>query len=75
VIRGKELIGTVVQLAQRVSASCTIAPTKSGHVAAVLAFNGRTRKIFLSSIPSDCNARHQVRRNARRVLRELGAVS
>lgn len=73
--RSKELIGTVIQLAQHAGASCTFAPTKSGHVAAVLAFNGRTRKIFLSSTLSDCNAHHEVRRNARRVLRELGAVS
>jgi hypothetical protein len=75
VIRSKESIGTVIQLAQRAGASCTTAPTGSGHVAAALSFNGRTRKVFMSSSPNNVNARHHVRRDAQRALRELGAVS
>ena len=73
--RRKEIISVVVELARRAGVSCTVEPTGSGHFAAVLNHRGRVRKVIVSGSPSDRNARWLVQRDARRVLRELGAAA
>jgi uracil-DNA glycosylase len=73
--RRKEMVGAVVELARRAGVSCVVEPTGGGHFAALLTYNGRTRKVVVSASPSDRNAQWQVKRDARRVLRELGAAA
>ncbi len=73
--RRKELIGVVAELARRAGVSCTVEPTRGGHFAAVLSHKDQTRKVIVSGSPSDRNARWLVQRDARRVLRELGAAA
>lgn len=73
--RRKEIIGAVVELARRAGVACAVETTGGGHFAAVLTRNGRTRKVIVSGSPSDRNAQWLVKRDARRVLRELGAVA
>jgi hypothetical protein len=71
----KETISAVVELTQRVGASCSFEQLPGGHIAAVVGFNGRTRKVILSSTTRDRNERYIAQRYTRRVLRELGAAA
>jgi hypothetical protein len=71
----RETIGAVVELARHAGASCSFEQLSGGHIAAVVGFNGRTRKVILSSTTHDRNERHIAKRYTRRVLRALGAVS
>jgi hypothetical protein len=71
----KETIGAVVELARSAGASCSFEQLPGGHLAAVIGFNGRIRKVILSSTTHDRNERHIAKRYTRRVLRSLGAVS
>jgi hypothetical protein len=74
-VRGqRETIGSVAELARRAGASCSFEQLLGGHIAAVVGFNGRTRKVILSSTTRDRNERHIAKRYTRRVLRTLGAV-
>jgi poly(3-hydroxyalkanoate) synthetase len=71
----RETIGSVVAVTRRAGASCSFEQLPGGHIAAVVGFNGRTRKVILSSTTHDRNERHIAKRYTRRVLRALGAVS
>ena len=71
----KETIAAVAELARSAGASCSFKQLPGGHLAAVLGFNGRTRKVILSSTTHDRNERHIAKRHTRRVLRSLGAMS
>jgi hypothetical protein len=71
----RETTGAVVELTQRVGASCSFENTSGGHIAAVIGFNGQTRKVFLSSTTRDRNERHIALRYTRRALRDLGAAA
>jgi hypothetical protein len=71
----RETIGTVIELTRRAGASCSFKQLPGGHIAAVVGFNGRIRKVILSSTTHDPNERHIAKRYTRRALRALGAVS
>jgi len=71
----KETIQDVVELARSVGASCRVEQLPGGHLAAVVGFDGRTRKVILSSSTHDPNERHIAKRYTRRALRSLGVVS
>ena len=71
----RETIGAVIELARSAGASCSIEHLPGGHLAAVVGFNGRTRKVILSSTTHDRNEHHIAKRYTRRVLRSLGAIS
>jgi hypothetical protein len=71
----KDTILAVAELARSAGASCSLEQLPGGHLAAVVGFNGRTRKVILSSTTHDPNERHIAKRYTRRVLRSLGAMS
>lgn len=60
-----------MQAAVAAGATCSLGFTRGGHQVAVLALGGRTRKVFLPSTPSDVRAFKNIRRDVRKVLREL----
>jgi hypothetical protein len=70
--RGNELIEIVRNVATQAGAMVEI--ERGPHNKAVLTFNGQRRKLFLSSSPSDGHAIHQVRSEARRTLKNMGAA-
>jgi hypothetical protein len=50
IMRGqKQTIGAVVELARSGGASCSVEQLPVGHLAAAVSFNGRSRKVILSS--------------------------
>ena len=70
----KETVEAVAGLARSAGASCSFEQLPGGHLAAVVGFNGCTRKVILSSTTHDRNECHIAKRYTRRVLRSLGAV-
>jgi hypothetical protein len=75
-MRGQtETILAVAELARSAGASCNFEQLRGGHLAAVVGFNGCTRKVILSSTTHDRNEPHIAKRYTRRVLRSLGAMS
>jgi len=52
----------VAGLARSVGASCSFKELPGGHLAAVIGFDGRSRKVILSSTTPDRNERHIAKR-------------
>jgi hypothetical protein len=71
--RGNELIEIVRTVASQAGALVEITHTPK-HTCAALSFGGQRRKLFLSSTPGTLGAIHQVRSEARRTLRSMGAT-
>jgi len=72
--RMHEIRNVAIQTATMAGASCNVGLTRGGHQVAILSLNGRTRKVFFSTSPSDRRALMHVRSNVRHALRLLEAI-
>jgi hypothetical protein len=70
--RGVEAANAVRDVVRAAGAHIIIKP-RGGHQVALIEFGGLSRKVFIASSPSDCNAFKSAARDARRVLHEMGA--
>lgn len=70
-IRMRQSQAVAINAATTAGASCHVGFTRGGHQVAVLNFNGKTRKVFMSSTPSDYRTFRNIERDVRKVLREM----
>jgi len=68
--RRVEAANAVRDAVRDAGAHVTIKP-RGGHQVALIEFGGLSRKVFISSSPSDCNGFKSAARDTRRVLHEM----
>lgn len=44
------------------------------HITGILTIAGKSRKVFFSKTPGDCNANWDAKRNVRTAMRQLGGM-
>jgi hypothetical protein len=71
--RGKEAANAVRDVVRSAGAHVTI-KQRGRHQLALIEFGGLSRKVFIAGSPSDRNGFKSAARDARRVLRKMGAL-